>query len=113
MLLVQQVLVQLTLVKKILVTLVLLQPYPFLTIVFHLTSREELVFCFAADGKLYRWQPSAPSTIASAISNAPIDNIATVVSNERHLFALGSGGDPRKIAWSEREDNTKLDIFGP
>ena len=32
---------------------------------------EELVFCFAADGKLYRWQPSAPSTIASAISNAP------------------------------------------
>ncbi len=67
---------------------------------------EELVFCFAADGKLYRWQPSAPATIASAISNAPVDNIATVVSNERHLFALGSGGDPRKIAWSEREDNT-------
>jgi len=67
---------------------------------------EELVFCFAGDGKLYRWQPSAPSTIASAISNAPTDNIATVVSNERHLFALGSGGDPRKIAWSNREDNT-------
>ena len=67
---------------------------------------EELVFCFAGDGKLYRWQPGSPSTIGSAISNAPVGNIATVVSNERHLFALGSGGDPRKIAWSEREDNT-------
>ena len=27
-----------------------------------------------------------------------------MVTNERHLVAIGSGGDPRKVAWSDRED---------
>lgn len=67
---------------------------------------EELVFCFAGDGKIYRWQPSSPSTIAAPITNAPLNNLAVIVSNERHLFAIGSANDSRKIAWSDREDNT-------
>ena len=71
---------------------------------------EHLVFCFAGDGKLYQWRPNAgggsPDTIATAITNAPTGCQALVVSNERHLIAIGAGGDPRKIAWSDREDNT-------
>lgn len=71
---------------------------------------EHLVFCFAGDGKLYQWRPDAgggtPDTIATAITNAPTGCQAVVVSNERHLIAIGANGDPRKISWSDREDNT-------
>ena len=28
-----------------------------------------------------------------------------MVTEERFVFAFGAGGDPRKIAWSDREDN--------
>ena len=44
--------------------------------------------------------------IAAPITNAPLNNLAVIVSNERHLFAVGSANDSRKIAWSDREDNT-------
>ena len=70
---------------------------------------EDLVFSFSDDGKLYKWRPdSSPGgtadTIATVITNAPTNNKGLVVTNERHLFAIGSGGDPRKVAWSTRED---------
>ena len=29
-----------------------------------------------------------------------------VVTNERHILAIGSASDPRKIAWSSREAST-------
>ena len=71
---------------------------------------EHLIFCFPNDGKIYQWRPDAgsgsPDTIATVITNAPTGCQAVIVSNERHLIAIGSGGDPRKIAWSDREDNT-------
>ena len=47
-----------------------------------------------------------PDTIATQIPNSPTGCQGLVVSNERHLIALGSSGDPRRIAWSDREDNT-------
>ena len=28
-----------------------------------------------------------------------------MVTQERFLFALGAGGNPRKVQWSDREDN--------
>jgi hypothetical protein len=43
---------------------------------------------------------------AQQISNAPIDNLGLIVTEERFLFALGAGGNPRKVQWSDREDNT-------
>lgn len=66
---------------------------------------EDLLFCSASDGKIHRWQPSSPTAVASVLSNAPINNEAVIVTNERHVFAIGAGGDPRKIAWSDRENN--------
>ena len=66
---------------------------------------EYLVACSTADGRLLEWQNDTAST-ASVISNAPTNCIGLIVSNERHLFALGADGDPRKVAFSDQEDNT-------
>lgn len=71
------------------------------------TWGENLVACSSADGGLYEWQLDfATPTVAAAISGAPTGCDALVVTEERFLFALGAGGDPRKVQWSDREDNT-------
>ena len=60
---------------------------------------EDLVFCFSGDGKIYKWQPNSggtADTIATVVTNAPTGCQAVLVTNERHLVAIGSGGDPRK-----------------
>lgn len=66
---------------------------------------ENLVGCLADDGKLYEWT-LAPATPAAQIANSPTRCAGLIVTPERFLFALGSGGNPRKVAWSDREDNT-------
>ena len=66
---------------------------------------EYLVACSTADGRLLEWQLNT-ATDAAAISGAPIDNSALVVTEERFLFALGAGGNPRRVQWCDREDNT-------
>jgi len=65
---------------------------------------EYLIACSDADGKIYEWQLGT-GTPAAALSNAPIDNRSALVTEERFVFALGAGGNPRKVAWSDREDN--------
>ena len=68
---------------------------------------EDLVFSFSGDGKIYKWRPNSggtADTIATVVTNAPVGNQAIIVTNERHLVAIGSASDPRKIAWSDRED---------
>ena len=66
---------------------------------------EYLVGCATSDGKLYEWQLNT-ATAAAQISNAPTSCKGLMVTEERFLFALQAGGNPRKIAWSDREDNT-------
>ena len=71
------------------------------------TWGEYLVACSSADGKLYEWQLGFTTpTLAAAITNAPTGNKALMVTAERILFALGAGGNPRKVQWSDQEDNT-------
>ncbi len=68
---------------------------------------EYLVACSDADGKLYEWQLGFSSpTLAAAIANAPTNNTALLVTQERILFALGAGGNPRKVQWCDQENNT-------
>ena len=72
----------------------------------HLQSwGENLLACNEDDGKIYEWALD-PATIAAQVSNAPVDNRSIVVTAERFLFALGAGGNPRLVQWSDREDNT-------
>ena len=66
---------------------------------------EYLVACSTSDGRLLEWQGGLTSD-AAVITNAPTDCVGLIVSNERHLFALGADGDPRKVAFSDQEDNT-------
>lgn len=71
------------------------------------TWGEYLVGCSTSDGKLYEWQLDFTTpTKAAVITNAPINNIGCLVTAERSMFALGSSGDGRKVAWSDLEDNT-------
>lgn len=66
---------------------------------------EYLVACSTSDGQLLEWQLNTAND-AAAIANAPTDCNALLVTEERFLFALGADGNPRKVAWCDREDNT-------
>lgn len=66
---------------------------------------EYLVGCSVDDGTLWEWQLNTASD-AAAIANAPTDNLSLMVTEERFLFALGAAGEPRKVQWCDREDNT-------
>ena len=71
------------------------------------TWGEYLIACSSADGKLYEWQLGfATPTLAAAITNAPTGNKAVLVTAERIMFALGAGGNPRKVQWCDQENNT-------
>lgn len=66
---------------------------------------EYLVACSNADGRLFQWTLGT-TTPAAALSGAPTNNLGLVVTEERFLVALGAGGNPRKVQWSDRENNT-------
>lgn len=64
-----------------------------------------LVGCSSHDGKAYQWDGNTSNPVA-AITNAPVGNLGLIVSEERFLFCLGAGGDPRVVQWSDQEDIT-------
>lgn len=66
---------------------------------------EYLVACHYDDGRLLEWQLDTASN-AAPITNAPTDNLGLVVTEERFIFALGAGGNSRKVQWCDREANT-------
>jgi hypothetical protein len=69
------------------------------------TWGEYLVGTTPDDGRLYEWTLNSANK-AALIANAPTSCRSLMVTEERFLFALGAGGNPRKIAWSGRENNT-------
>jgi len=69
------------------------------------TWGENLLGCTSKDGKIYEWSLNS-ATPAAVVTNAPLYNRAMVVTEERFVFALGAGGNPRKVAWCNKEDNT-------
>ena len=66
---------------------------------------EYLIAMTPDDGKLYEWQLN-PANPAAVITNAPVNNRAMTVTEERFIFALGASGNPRKVQWCDRENNT-------
>ena len=66
---------------------------------------EYLVACHTEDGRLLEWQLGT-GVKAAAVANAPTNNSGIIVTEERFIFALGAGGNPRKVQWCDREDNT-------
>jgi hypothetical protein len=69
------------------------------------TWGEYLVGCSSTDGKLVEWQLNNANP-AATITNAPTNCTGLVVTQERFLFALGASGNPRKVSWSDQENNT-------
>jgi hypothetical protein len=71
------------------------------------TWGQNLIAISSSDGKIYEWSLGFSTPIlAEEIANAPENNQAVLVTDERFLFALGAGGNPRKVQWSDQEDNT-------
>ena len=66
---------------------------------------ENLVACCLGDGKIYEWGLSQ-STPAAQVANSPDECRALLVTEQRHLMALGAEGDPKLVMWSEQENNT-------
>jgi hypothetical protein len=66
---------------------------------------EYLLACSNADGKIYEWGLNTAND-GVALTNAPVSNKAVLVTAERFVFALGAGGNARKVQWSDQEDNT-------
>lgn len=65
---------------------------------------QNLVACSDTDGGVYEWVYTSGGP-ALAIPNAPTGCSAIIVTAERFLFALGAGGNPRLVRWSDRENN--------
>ena len=56
-------------------------------------------------GTLVEWQLGS-SAVAAPVANAPTNNLGLVVTEERFVFLLGAGGNPRRVAFSDKENNT-------
>jgi hypothetical protein len=56
------------------------------------------------------WTPGDSALAAAA--GAPTGCSAVCVTNERFVFALGAGGDPRKIQWASQESLTDWTATG-
>jgi len=69
------------------------------------TWGEYLLACSSKDGKIYEWQLNT-AVLPTALTNAPTSNVSMLVTEERFVFALGASGNPRKVQWCDREDNT-------
>lgn len=68
------------------------------------TWGEYLVGVMAEDGKIYEWDLNTAND-AVQITNSPTAR-AVVVTSERIMMALGADGNPRRVMWSDQEDNT-------
>ena len=69
---------------------------------------ENVVACFTgggADGKIYYWQ-NDPATIAAVLTNAPTNNKAVLVTDERFVMALGADSNARKVQFSDQSAPT-------
>lgn len=69
------------------------------------TFGEVPVFCSSSDGRIWEWGLNTAND-ATAVTNAPVDNLGCFVTEERFLVALGAGGNPRLVRWSDRENRT-------
>lgn len=63
------------------------------------------IACSDTDGTIYEWDLNTANDLV-AVSNAPTQCSGVLVTAERFVVALGESGDPRSIAWSDRELRT-------
>lgn len=64
-----------------------------------------LVGTLTSDGRLFSWESNS-GVDATVVAGAPINNRAVVVTPERFVFCLGSGGNRKQVSWAARETLT-------
>jgi hypothetical protein len=70
---------------------------------------EDVILTATSDGRLFYYTSSTPTVAPTVITAAPTSNNAVLVTDERHVMAIGQGGgggSSRRVAWSSREDYT-------
>ena len=67
------------------------------------TFGERLIGVMQDDGTIYEWDLS--TSPADDVTNAPTAR-AVLVTDQRIVFALGAGANPRLVQWSNQDDNT-------
>lgn len=68
---------------------------------------EDVILTANSDGRLFYYDTSAPTTAPTVIADAPTGNNSVLVTEERHVMAIGQnggGGTLRRVGWSSRED---------
>lgn len=74
---------------------------------------EDIILNVSTDGFLYYYTSSTPNVKPVKIATAPAGNTAVIVTNERHVMAIGASGasaggsdraTQRRVAWSSREN---------
>lgn len=60
---------------------------------------EDLLFMTSYDGRLLRWKPSLPTTKASVVATAPINNRQFVVTPARYCILFQMGGNVADLGW--------------
>lgn len=63
------------------------------------------IACSDADGKLWEWNLNTANNLTQ-VTGSPTSCVGVVVTPERFVVALGDGGDPRSVRWSDRDDRT-------
>jgi hypothetical protein len=77
-----------------------------------ITSAPSLTtFTFASSGTNTTGTGGTASAEASALP--PSNNRGVIVTQERHAVLIGSGGNSRRVAWSDSEDYTNWDFADP
>jgi hypothetical protein len=71
----------------------------------YLDNAGEDVIASYRGGGIYLYDYSAAGR-AAIVANAPTPNLGAFVASERHVVALGAGGDPMSAAWSDNDDIT-------
>jgi len=75
---------------------------------------DDCLFCHSGEGTIFKWTIAGASfnnanqtaTVAAQLTNAPTSNVGVLVTPERHVMALGAGGNQRKIEWSSQDSLT-------
>lgn len=69
---------------------------------------QDVILTANSDGYLYYFNTSTPTTkpakITATSGTAPVSNNSVIVTEERHVLAIGADGDSKRIAWSSAEN---------
>jgi len=82
---------------------------------------DDLLACHSGEGTIWHWDISGVSftnstqtaTAPIQLANAPVSNVAVVVTPERHIMVLGASGNQRRIQWGHQEGLTGTATWTP